>query len=96
MSANDDLLVAFELHDPQGIRKALEAGASSTAPLNGKRPIDWLISMYTRSPNFVACLRAMLGAGATVGNELVEATLLDDEEALRRIVRHDPERVRER
>ena len=95
MSANDDLLGAFELHDPQGIRKALHAGASATAPLNGKRPIDWLISMYTRSPNFVACLRTMLGAGATVGNDLVEATLLDDEQALRTIIQQDPERVRE-
>lgn len=95
MSANDDLVGAFELHDPQGIRKALQAGASPTAPLKGKRPIDWLISMYTRSPNFAACLRAMLEAGATVGNELVEATLLDDEQTLRRIIQHDPERVRE-
>jgi hypothetical protein len=95
MSANDDLLVAFELHDPLGIRKALEGGASPTAPLNGKRPIDWLISMYTRSPNFVACLQAMLGAGATVGNELVEAALLDDEERLRRIIQRDPGRVQE-
>lgn len=95
MSANDDLLGAFELHDPQGIRKALHAGASPTAPLKGKRPIDWVISMYTRSPNFAACLRAMLEAGATVENELVEATLLDDEQALRRIIQQDPERVRE-
>ena len=95
MSANDDLLVAFELHDPQGIRKAFQAGASATAPLKGKRPIDWLISMYTRSPNFAACLRAMLGAGATVGNALVEATLLDDEETLRRMIQEDPERVHE-
>src|SRR5687768_10767591 len=95
MSANDDLLGAFELHDPQGIRKALQAGASPTAPLKGKRPIDWLISMYTRSPNFAACLRAMLGAGATVGHELVEATLVDDEQTLRRIIQQDPERVRE-
>ena len=95
MSADDDLLVAFELHDPQGIRTALEGGASPTAPLKGKRPIDWLISMYTRSPNFAACLRVMLGAGATIGNELVEAALLDDEETLRRIIQQDPERVQE-
>src|SRR5262245_50281282 len=96
MSANDDLLVAFELHDPQGIRKAFGAGASPSAPLNGKRPIDWLISMYTRSPNFVACMQAMLAAGATVGDELVEATLLDNDETLRRIVEQDPARVQER
>ena len=96
MSANDDLLIAFELHDPQGIRKALDAGANLIAPVNGKRPIDWLISMYTRSPDFAACLRAMLGADATVGNDLVEATLLDDDETLRRIVQQDPERAPER
>lgn len=96
MSANDDLLGAFELHDPQGIRKALAAGASPTAPIDGKRPIDWLISMYTRSPNFSACLRAMLGAGATVGNDLVEALLLDDDETSGRIIQQAPERLRER
>jgi hypothetical protein len=96
MSANDDLLIAFELHDPQGIRKALHAGASPTAPLNGKRPIDWLISMYTRSPNFAACLRAMLGAGAEVGNQLVEAVLLDDDETRRKIVQQDQELVQQR
>src|SRR5688572_30954791 len=96
MSANDDLLGAFELHDSQGIRNALAAGVSPTAPVNGKRPIDWLISMYTRSPNFAACLRAMLGAGATVGNELVEAALLDDDDTLRMIVQQHPQRVQER
>jgi hypothetical protein len=96
MSATDDLLGAFELHDAPGIRKALDSGASPTAPLNGKRPIDWLISMYTRSPNFAACLRVMLAAGATVGNDLVEAVLLDAAETLQRIVQQHPERVRER
>jgi hypothetical protein len=96
MSTNDDLLVAFELHDPAGIRKALDAGPSPIAPINGKRPIDWLISMYTRSPKFAACLRAMLAAGATVGNELVEAALLDDDETLRAIVQRAPQRVQER
>jgi hypothetical protein len=96
MSANDDLLGAFELHDSGGIRKALAAGASPTAPLNGKRPIDWLISMYTRSPSFAACLQAMLAAGATVGDELVEAVLLDDDGALRRIVEQNPARAQER
>jgi len=96
MSANNDLLVAFELHDPQGIRKALAAGASPSAPLKGRRPIDWLISMYTRSPNFAACLRTMLAAGASVGDELIEATLLDDDERLRRIVEQDPPRAQER
>ena len=96
MSATDDLLVAFELHDTQRIRKALDAGASPSAPLNGKRPIDWLISMYTRSPNFAACLRTMIAAGATVGNELVEAALLDDDDTLRQIVQQNPSRAQER
>ena len=96
MSANDGLLVAFELHDAQGIRKALNDGANLTELLNGKRPIDWLISMYTRSANFAACLRVMLAAGATVGNELVQAALLDDDETLRTIVQRNPERVQER
>jgi hypothetical protein len=47
MSIESDLLGAFELHSPAGIRKALAAGASPVEPMKGKRPIDCLIEMYS-------------------------------------------------
>ncbi len=80
-----DLLEAFELHTAQGIRSSIAAGESPTALIGGKRPIDILIEMYTRSSQFAPCLRAMLDAGATVGDPLLEAVLLDDDAALERI-----------
>ena len=91
MSVTDDLVGWFETHDPDQIRATLKAGASPTSPINGKRPIDLLIEMYTRSPKFGDCLRVMLEAGATVGDELLEAILLDDEQRLQTLLASDPE-----
>jgi hypothetical protein len=82
MSATDDLVGWFELHDREQIRAALQAGASATALIDGKRPIDLLIEMYTRSSAFAGCLRVLLDAGATVGDPVLEALLLDDLPAL--------------
>src|SRR2546430_1789743 len=64
MSIESDLLGAFELHSPGQIRDALAAGASPIDPIEGKRPIDILIEMYTRSGQFADCVRVMLDAGA--------------------------------
>jgi len=90
MSVAPDLVGWFEYHDPDQIRAALNAGASATAPINGKRPIDLLIEMYTRSPKFADCLRVMLDAGATVGDPLLEAILLDDRPQLMTLIAADP------
>jgi ankyrin repeat protein len=83
VSLESDSLEAFELHSPDMIRAALAAGASPVALVKGKRPIDILIEMYTRSPHFVECLRVMLEAGATIDDPLLQAVLLDDPAALR-------------
>jgi hypothetical protein len=87
MSLESDYLEAFELHSPAAIRAAFKAGASPVDPIQGKRPIDILIEMYTRSPKFAECLQVMLDAGATVGNPLLEAVLLDDDVRLRGILK---------
>lgn len=86
MLTGDDLLGEFEVHSPDGIRKLFAAGVSPTDPINGKRPIDCLIEMYLRSPRFAECLQVMLDAGATVGDPLLQAVLLDDEAALRTLL----------
>ena len=96
MSVTDDLVGWFEMHDPNQIRAALTAGASATALINGKRPIDLLIEMYTRSPKFVDCLQVMLDAGASVGDPLLEAILLDDMSRLGELIRADPQIVHRR
>jgi Ankyrin repeat len=87
MPSSNDLLEGFEVHSPDGIRLALAAGVSPTAPIDGKRPIDILIEMYLRSSRFAECLQVMLDAGATVGDPLLESILLDNDSALRELLR---------
>jgi ankyrin repeat protein len=87
MSVTDELLGSFEGHSPEGIREALDAGANPVEPIRGKKPIDWLIEMYTRSPRFGECLRVMLDAGSVTDDPLFEAVLLDDDAALRRLLK---------
>ncbi len=83
MPTGADLLGEFEEHSPAGIRALLAAGVSPTEPINDKRPIDALIEMYLRSSRFAECLQIMLDAGATLGDPLLQAVLLDDDAGLR-------------
>jgi hypothetical protein len=93
MSLKADYLEAFETHSPDGIRKALAAGASPTAPIDGIKPIEILIEMYLRSPRFADCLRVMLEAGAVIEDPLLQAVLLDDEAAVRAYANTPGQRV---
>lgn len=88
-----DLLEAFEEHSPEGIRTALAKGVSPIAPIKGKRPIDCLIEGYLRSTAFADCLQVMIGAGAGVGDPVLEAILLDDDGALGRLIAASPAEV---
>ena len=90
MSIESDFLEAFETHSPEDILASLAAGASPIALIGGKRPIDILIEMYTRSPAFANCLRVLIAAGAEIGDPLLEAVLLDDDVALRRVLAESP------
>ena len=93
VSMKSELLGAFEDHSPNEIQRLLEAGVSPTEPIDGKRPIDCLIEMYPRTRRFPECLQLMLDAGATTGDPLLEAILLDDDDALRRLLAHSAEEV---
>ena len=57
---HDELLLAFELHSVERIRAVLDAGLDPRAPFRGKRPVNWLTEMYTRSDRFPGCLRLLL------------------------------------
>jgi ankyrin repeat protein len=87
MSLESDFLEAFEEHSPEGIRASLAAGASPTALIKGKTPLDSLIEGYLRSPRFADCVRVLLEAGASFNDPLLEALLLDDERALELLLR---------
>ncbi len=86
MSLEADYLGAFEEHSPEGIRAALDAGASATALIKGRTPIESFVEGYLRSPRFAGCVRILLDAGATTGDPLLEALLLDDDMALRSVL----------
>lgn len=86
MSLEADYLGAFEEHSPEGIRAALAAGASPTQHIKGKTPINCLIEGYLRSPQFAACLRVLIDAGAKIDDPLLEVLLLDDDAGLRRLL----------
>ena len=87
MSLEADLLAAFEGHSPEAIRAALAAGTSPVAPVKGQTPMICLIEMYLRSPKFAACVRVMLEAGAQIDDPVLQAVLLDDAPALRRLMK---------
>src|SRR5258708_7502229 len=94
MPTGADLLGEFEEHSPAGIRRVLAAGVSPTEPIKGKRPIDVLIEMYLRSTRFSECLQITLDAGATLGDPLLQALLLDDDAALRGLISGSSEDLR--
>jgi hypothetical protein len=86
VSLQSELLGAFENHSPDDIRRLLASGVNPTEPIDGKRPIDSLIEMYPRTHRFAECLQIMLDAGATTGDPLLEAILLDNDAALRKLL----------
>src|SRR3982751_5919357 len=93
MPTGADLLGEFEEHSPDGIRALLAAGVSPTEPVKGRRPIDSLIETYLRSSRFADCLQVMMDAGASVGDPLLEAVLLDDDAGLRRLLARSQEHL---
>ena len=94
MPTGADLMGEFEVHSPAGIRALLAAGVSPTDPINGKRPVDALIEMYLRSARFAECLQILLDAGADLGDPLLQALLLDDDAALRKLLSTSNENLR--
>ena len=86
MSSKNELLGAFETHDPAAIRAALAAGCSPTVLIDGKSPLILLTEMYTRTSRFTDCLRVLLDASASFSDPLLESLLLDDATKLRMLI----------
>ena len=63
-TADQELLSAFDGHDPEAVRGALEAGADASRPIRGKLPVQWLLQEYTRSDRLGDCLRLLFERGA--------------------------------
>lgn len=89
-TANEEILVAFELHSVERIRDALDGGLDVRVPVRGKSLVNWLIEMYTRSDRFPECLRLLLERGAELDDPLVAPVLLDDADSLAAAIRGNP------
>lgn len=85
-----NLLDALETHDLAQLRALLDAGVSATAPVRGKPPVQWLLEMYLRSSQFVACLRLLLERGGELAEPTLAAVLLDDADGVCAAARRDP------
>jgi ankyrin repeat protein len=80
---NEQLLSAFDGHDIDAVRAALEAGADACSPVRGKLPIYWLLEEYTRSDRLTGCLQLLFDRGAKLDDPLAASTLLDDAAGVR-------------
>jgi ankyrin repeat protein len=87
---DQELLSAFDGHDADGVRAALDAGADPCSPIRGKPPVEWLLEEYTRSDRLAVCLRLLLDRGASLRDPAVVPVLLNDGDAVRAAVRADP------
>jgi hypothetical protein len=89
-TAEQELLSAFDGHDVQSVRAALDAGADPCTPIRGKLPVSWLLEEYTRSDRLANCLRLLFERGAVLDDPAVAPVLLNDVDALRAAVRAGP------
>jgi hypothetical protein len=87
---NEELLSAFDGHDAEGVRAALDAGADACSPIRGKLPVNWLLEEYTRSDRLGECLRLLFQRGAVLDDPVVAPVLLDDALAIKSAVLAKP------
>src|SRR5262245_5353890 len=90
MTSQQRLLDAFDGHDVDEVRAALDDGADPCSPICGKLPVECLTEAYTRSDRFPTCLRLLLDGGAVPPDPAIVPVLLDDAPAVRDAVRADP------
>jgi hypothetical protein len=88
--AVEELLSAFDGHDVEGVRAALEAGADPCSPIRGKQPVVWLLEEYTRSDRLGDCLRLLFERGAVLPDPLLSPVLLNDAQGMAAAVRDQP------
>jgi ankyrin repeat protein len=85
-----DLLSAFDGHDVECVRAALQAGVDPCSPIRGKPPVSWLLEEHTRSDQLGECLRLLFERGAKLEDPVVAPVLLDDADAVKSAVIAQP------
>jgi ankyrin repeat protein len=94
--ATTELLSAFDGHDVEAVRAALDAGADPCSPIRGKPPVVWLIEEYTRSDRLGDCLRLLLDRGAELPDTLLTPVLLNDAPAVMAAIEARPATLQHR
>jgi hypothetical protein len=89
-TADQGLLTAFDGHDVDRVRAALEAGADACAPIWDKLPVNWLLEQYTRSDRLGQCLRLLFDRGAVLDDPALAPVLMDDPDAIQAAVKANP------
>ncbi|MGL4419141.1 MAG: ankyrin repeat domain-containing protein, partial [Gemmataceae bacterium] len=92
----ENLLAAFDGHNVDGVRAALEAGADPCSPVRGKPPISHLLEEYTRSDRLADCLRLLTLRGALFPDPVLAPVLLNDAAAVTEAIRSHPELLEHR
>jgi ankyrin repeat protein len=97
MSTHDqELLSAFDGHDVDGVRAALDAGANPCSAIRGKLPVNWLLEEHARSDRLGDCLRLLFERGAVLDDPLVMPVLLDDAKAIKSAIKTTPALLKHR
>lgn len=73
-----NLLGAIEGHSAAEIQQILDHGFDVRTPIKGKTLVAHLTEMYTRSDQFVSCLRLLLERGAVLDDPRIGPVLLND------------------
>jgi hypothetical protein len=95
-NVDQELLSAFDGHDVEAVRAALERGANACEPVRGKLPIYWLLEEYDRSDRLVDCLRLLFARGATLRDPVVAPVLLNDANAIKSTIAATPSLLQHR
>jgi hypothetical protein len=95
-TADQELLSAFDGHDVESVRAALDAGADPRSPIRGKLPVYWLLEEYTRSDRLGDCLRLLFERGAVLHDPVVAPVLLNDADAIHAAIMKAPSLLQHR
>ena len=94
--ADHQLLSAFDGHDVENVRAALDAGANPCAPIRDKLPVYWLLEEYTRSDRLADCLSLLFERGAVLHDPVAAPVLLNDGNAIKAAIRLTPSLLQHR
>lgn len=87
---NQDLLSAFDGHEVDAVRSALDAGADACSPIDGQAPIYWLLEQYARSDRLQDCLQLLFDRGAKLPNPAIKAVFMDDADGVKSALKANP------